>query len=387
MAAANALITMKEVLMLSSLGINPQFITLTHVTMESDKYLCVWGDGSTEQCCNHWYEYANAAFEKADHYGLGANESQYQNSCIESSTSGSSKEWIWAVLSPCPLFLLACFPSIANGWIILEFLVTYSWVLGIVFISVGNDRLRRTTSFMGTVWDGSRLRSRRLSGFILMRWAVRDGMTQLLGLWLFGEIEDQYSFFKLFVRLKLMPFSVMLPRIRGFEKEIYGLLFTWFLWDIMAIQKHYYLNVKRTRSACMHFPISMCIKKGNRIFNRRKALIEGSFFFRKDTERIFYFLGVERSTAGGYIILLKQKGKGERIFFKSRSTRRVISFFWSKERIFWAWEGERREDFWLEKEKEDLLFFWEQREVSTGGRRSSHLFSMDHQPAPRVRAG
>ena len=51
-----------------------------------------------------------------------------------------------------------------------------------------------------------------------MRWAVRDGMTQLLGLWLFGEIEDQYSFFKLFVRLKLMPFYVMLPRIRGIRE-------------------------------------------------------------------------------------------------------------------------------------------------------------------------
>ena len=55
--------------------------------MESDKYLCIWRDGSTEQCCNHWYEYANATFEKVDHCGLGANESQYQNSCIESSTS------------------------------------------------------------------------------------------------------------------------------------------------------------------------------------------------------------------------------------------------------------------------------------------------------------
>ena len=47
----------------------------------------------------------------------------------------------------------------------------------------------------------------------------------------------------------------------GFEKEIYGLLFTWFLWDIMAIQKHYYLNVKRTRSACMHFPYPCALKK------------------------------------------------------------------------------------------------------------------------------
>ncbi|KAM7265861.1 hypothetical protein ACFE04_003544 [Oxalis oulophora] len=41
MAAANAPITMKEVLTLPSLGINPQFITFTNVTMESDKYICV----------------------------------------------------------------------------------------------------------------------------------------------------------------------------------------------------------------------------------------------------------------------------------------------------------------------------------------------------------
>uniref|UniRef100_F6HR35 Transmembrane protein n=1 Tax=Vitis vinifera TaxID=29760 RepID=F6HR35_VITVI len=132
------------------------------------------------------------------------------------------------------LFFLVCFLSAAYGWVILGFLVTYSWVLGIVFISVVNDHLRRTTSFIGTVWDGSRLGLRRLSGFILMRWAVRDGMTQLLGLWFFGEIEDQYSFFKLFVRLKLMPFSVMLPWIRGFEKEISGFLFIWFLWDTLV---------------------------------------------------------------------------------------------------------------------------------------------------------
>ncbi|KAL6310962.1 hypothetical protein AAG906_007814 [Vitis piasezkii] len=42
MAAANALITMEEVPMFPSLGISPQFITFTHVTMEYDKYLCVW---------------------------------------------------------------------------------------------------------------------------------------------------------------------------------------------------------------------------------------------------------------------------------------------------------------------------------------------------------
>ncbi|KAH0891067.1 hypothetical protein HID58_053496 [Brassica napus] len=41
MAAANAPITMKEVLTLPSVGINQQFITFTNVTMESDKYICV----------------------------------------------------------------------------------------------------------------------------------------------------------------------------------------------------------------------------------------------------------------------------------------------------------------------------------------------------------
>nr|CAD1822052.1 unnamed protein product [Ananas comosus var. bracteatus] len=41
MAAANAPIAMREALTLPSVGINPQFITFTHVTMESEKYICV----------------------------------------------------------------------------------------------------------------------------------------------------------------------------------------------------------------------------------------------------------------------------------------------------------------------------------------------------------
>ncbi|KDP29134.1 hypothetical protein JCGZ_16523 [Jatropha curcas] len=129
------------------------------------------------------------------------------------------------------LFFLVSFLSAAYGWVILGFTAIYSWILGIAFVAVVNDLLSRFTSFVAVVWDGSRLGLKRLTGFILMRWAVRDALTQLIGLWYFGEIEDQYSFFKLFVRLKLMPFSIMSPWIRGFEKEISGFLFTWFLLD------------------------------------------------------------------------------------------------------------------------------------------------------------
>lgn len=129
------------------------------------------------------------------------------------------------------LFFLVSFLSAAYGWVILGFTAIYSWILGIIFVAVVNDLLGRISSFIGVVWGGSRLGLRRLTGFILMRWAVRDALTQLVGLWYFGEIQDQYSFFKLFVRLKLMPFSIMSPWIRGFEKEISGFLFTWFLLD------------------------------------------------------------------------------------------------------------------------------------------------------------
>lgn len=133
------------------------------------------------------------------------------------------------------LFFLVCSLSAAYGYVIVGSVVTYSWVLGIVFVVVVNHLLgRRSRSWSLMIWDGSYLGLKRLSGFILMRWAVRDALTQLLGLWYFSEIEDQYSFFRIFVRLKLIPFSIMSPWVQGFEKETARFLFAWLLLDMIV---------------------------------------------------------------------------------------------------------------------------------------------------------
>ncbi|TYG73882.1 hypothetical protein ES288_D04G137300v1 [Gossypium darwinii] len=132
------------------------------------------------------------------------------------------------------LFFIVSFLSAAYGWVILGFTAIYSLIFGVLFVTIVNDLIGRFVSFFGVFWDGSKMGLKRLTGFVLIKWAVRDAVTQLLGLWYFGEIEDHYSFFKLFVRLKLMPFSVMSPWIRGYEKEISGFLFTWFLVDTLV---------------------------------------------------------------------------------------------------------------------------------------------------------
>ncbi|KAI4369158.1 hypothetical protein MLD38_017641 [Melastoma candidum] len=134
-------------------------------------------------------------------------------------------------------FFMVSFLSAAYGWIILGFLVIYSCVLGIAFVAVVEKdvlggRIGFNGGVFGMIWRGSKLGLKRLSGFLLMKWAVRDAITQVLGLWFFGEVEDQLAFFKLFIRLKMMPFDMVLPWIRGFDKEVYGFLLAWFLIDV-----------------------------------------------------------------------------------------------------------------------------------------------------------
>ncbi|XP_059305832.1 uncharacterized protein LOC132057309 [Lycium ferocissimum] len=132
------------------------------------------------------------------------------------------------------LLFLVSLLSGAYAYVVLAFLVTYTWVHGIVFLQVLDNVLGNYRSVFRTAWEGSNLGLRRLSGFVLMRWAVRDALAQLLGIWVFGEIEDQYAFFKVFVRMKLMPFSDVAPWVKGYEKESFCFVVSWFLVELVV---------------------------------------------------------------------------------------------------------------------------------------------------------
>ncbi|XP_068666523.1 uncharacterized protein [Aristolochia californica] len=134
------------------------------------------------------------------------------------------------------LLYLVCLLSAAYGGIILGFFFTYCFVYGTVFLTVVNSILQRYPSAWHTIRDGCGLGLRRLLGFALLRWAVRDALTQFLGIWFFSDVHDQQSLFKIFVRLKLMPFSVASssPWIgpSGFNTDISGFLLTWVISDM-----------------------------------------------------------------------------------------------------------------------------------------------------------
>ncbi|KAL3839672.1 hypothetical protein ACJIZ3_024263 [Penstemon smallii] len=132
------------------------------------------------------------------------------------------------------LFFLAGVLSAAYAYVVVAFIVTYTWSNGIVFLKVVDCLLGNRRSFIRTVWDGSSIGLKRLSGFVLMKWAVRDALAQLMGIYFFGEIEDQYIFFKVFLRMKFMPFANLAPWVRGHEWESAGFIVVWFLSDLIV---------------------------------------------------------------------------------------------------------------------------------------------------------
>ncbi|KAL1565995.1 hypothetical protein AAHA92_01655 [Salvia divinorum] len=131
------------------------------------------------------------------------------------------------------LFFLAGVLSAAYAYVVLAFIVTYTWGNGIIFLKVVDHLVGNQRSFFRTVWDGSNIGLKRLSGFVLMKWAVRDALAQLMGIFFFGEIEDQYVFFKVFLRMKFMPFANVAPWVIGHEWESAGFMAVWFLSDVL----------------------------------------------------------------------------------------------------------------------------------------------------------
>ncbi|GER54302.1 ubiquitin-specific protease 13 [Striga asiatica] len=132
------------------------------------------------------------------------------------------------------LFFLAGILSAAYAYVVFAFIVTYTWANGVVFLKVVDHLLGNYRSFFRTFWDGSNVGLRRLSGFVLMKWAVRDALAQLMGIYFFGEIEDQYMFFKVFLRMKFMPFANLAPWVKGHELDSAGFIVMWFLSDLLV---------------------------------------------------------------------------------------------------------------------------------------------------------
>lgn len=131
-------------------------------------------------------------------------------------------------------FYLIGFLTSVYGYMIVSFLVTYTCVYGIVFLQGVDHLLGRYRSVFRTLWDGSGIGIKRLAGFVLMRWAVRDALSQVVGIYFFGEVDDQYTIFKVLVRMKMMPFSDVSILIKGHERESAGFILTWFFVELVV---------------------------------------------------------------------------------------------------------------------------------------------------------
>ncbi|KAL0309705.1 UNVERIFIED_CONTAM: hypothetical protein Sradi_5912800 [Sesamum radiatum] len=112
-------------------------------------------------------------------------------------------------------------------------ILVLSWNLKRI-LRLRKKRIPHLSSFFRTVWDGSSIGLKRLSGLILMKWAVRDALAQLMGIYFFGEIEDQYLFLKVFLGMKFMPFANLVPWVTGHEWESAGFIVIWFLSDLIV---------------------------------------------------------------------------------------------------------------------------------------------------------
>ncbi|XP_073111385.1 uncharacterized protein [Elaeis guineensis] len=133
------------------------------------------------------------------------------------------------------LYLLTLLSS-THALAIVGFILFYTSVLGVVFVAVSTSLLQKRVSITGTIYYGARLGIRRLTGFVFLRWAARDALVQFLCIWFFADVGDQNELFKLFVKVKLMPFSLspLNPWSGPRDEALSGFFFIWALLDTVV---------------------------------------------------------------------------------------------------------------------------------------------------------
>ncbi|WOL15946.1 hypothetical protein Cni_G24728 [Canna indica] len=119
---------------------------------------------------------------------------------------------------------------------ILGFLLAYTSALGVVFFTIAAFHLRKPVSIFKTIYSGAQLGIRRLTGFVFLRWAARDALIQFLCIWFFADVRDQNVLFKLFVKVKFMPFSLspVNPWPGPQDESLSGFFYVWALVDTVV---------------------------------------------------------------------------------------------------------------------------------------------------------
>ncbi|XP_073101995.1 uncharacterized protein [Elaeis guineensis] len=130
------------------------------------------------------------------------------------------------------LYLLTLLSS-SHALAILGFILSYTSALGVLFVAVTTSLLHKPVSITRTICSGTRLGIWRLTGFVFLRWAAKDALVQFLCVWFFADVRDQNELFKLFVKVKLMPFSLspLNPWSGPHDEVLSGFFFVWALLD------------------------------------------------------------------------------------------------------------------------------------------------------------
>ncbi|KAL4190274.1 hypothetical protein AMTRI_Chr07g23900 [Amborella trichopoda] len=132
-------------------------------------------------------------------------------------------------------FSLLTSMSILFGCLILGFFTMSSCMIGVICYMVVSVHLNRRVSITRVFRIGLQSGLQRVTGLVFFRWSVREVLTQFLFVVFFSEVKDRRVIFRLVLRLKLVPFSVISPWIDKLDWDhevslrILGFFGLWFL--------------------------------------------------------------------------------------------------------------------------------------------------------------